>query len=240
MFSQRLSIYIQHKDSSATGYNFSEVENPYEAPVGHGGAVQYLPNVDTLDNGKRSASELNSLLIASVGNTIIIFENSQTSSVHDTLISARKDWESRWRRLPFYLSYESVDVSSDEHLAIECMKVITQDIFTSITDNWASFLELAETHVGILEDRIYSTPADETRAAELWTNNYQWMKVEKLVATHQDNSRQFESYLEDLLNYSTETVQQGEWLPDADLEWNRLSNIVQEVRSIDKSISRAS
>ncbi|KAI9892610.1 MAG: hypothetical protein M1814_001303 [Vezdaea aestivalis] len=209
VFSQRLSLYIQHRDSTRVPFDVGD-ENPYENPKGPG-HPNYLPNIETLDNG----------------NVIIIFENSQTSSVHDTLIAARKEWESRWRRLPFYLSFET-EFSDDDSLAIACMKSIVQDIFTSMTDNWETLLEIAETHVGILEDKIYSSPDDETRATELWTNSYNWMKIEKLAGNHFDASMQFERFLIDMLNFNSANEDQSSWLPAIQLEWQRISNFVQE------------
>lgn len=47
------------------------IENPYNERNG------YVPRVQNLDNG----------------NTIIIFEASYSSSIEDTLISARQQWE---------------------------------------------------------------------------------------------------------------------------------------------------
>lgn len=47
------------------------IENPYSQGNG------YVPRIENLDNG----------------NTIIIFENSYTGSIEDTLISARQQWE---------------------------------------------------------------------------------------------------------------------------------------------------
>jgi hypothetical protein len=46
-----------------------------------------------------------------------VFENSVTGSVKDTLIGARQELESRWRRLTFYLPPEEVD--SDDTLTAQ-------------------------------------------------------------------------------------------------------------------------
>lgn len=86
------------------------------------------------------------------GNTIIIFENSQSGSIEDTIISARQYWESRWRRLPFYLAYESHDVSNDDLMALECMKIILSDVWKRVVENWEGFLDVCNTHVSILEE----------------------------------------------------------------------------------------
>ena len=86
--------------------------------------LNFTADLETLDNGS----------------TIIIFENSVSGSINDTLIRARQQYESRWRRLPFYLAYESRDMSNDDHLAIECTKIILQDIWKSVSENWESIL----------------------------------------------------------------------------------------------------
>ena len=59
--------------------NQSDMDNPYNVPQGPQKPHEYVPRLDSLDNG----------------NTIIIFENSHTGSIEDTLITARQQWESR-------------------------------------------------------------------------------------------------------------------------------------------------
>ncbi len=90
IYVQRLSVYIQHSDEDEK-YSPDDVRNPYaqpEQPNNHIEAVDgnqtphrsRMPPLDTLDNG----------------NTIILFEHSQSGSVKDTLIAARDMVESRW------------------------------------------------------------------------------------------------------------------------------------------------
>ena len=115
------------------------IDNPYRGVKSENDTHKYVPDLDSLDNG----------------NTIIIFETSQSGSIEDTMITARQEWESKWRRLPFYLAYESHDVSNDDRMALECMKIILQDVWKSVTGNWESFLDVCNDHVSILEDKIY-------------------------------------------------------------------------------------
>ena len=82
------SCYIQSK-TTADIPDYPDIENPYQERPETQDPHEYVPHLDTLDNG----------------NTIIIFENSESGSINDTLITARQEWESRWRRLPFYLAY---------------------------------------------------------------------------------------------------------------------------------------
>ena len=81
------SCYIQSK-TPADVPDYPDIENPYKERPETQDPHEYVPHLDTLDNG----------------NTIIIFENSESGSINDTLITARQEWESRWRRLPFYLA----------------------------------------------------------------------------------------------------------------------------------------
>ena len=55
------------------------------------------------------------------------------------MIAARQQWESRWRRLPFYLAYESHDISNDDRMALECMKIILADIWKSMSVKFRVF-----------------------------------------------------------------------------------------------------
>lgn len=101
-----------------------------------------------------------------------MFDNSHSKSIEDTLLAARGEWESRWRRLPFTMNQE-VEVNI-ETMALECMKAITQDIFKAVGDCWQELLDVSWEHVSILEEKIYEQPADESRAPELWRNSARW------------------------------------------------------------------
>ncbi|KAI9758262.1 MAG: hypothetical protein M4579_003121 [Chaenotheca gracillima] len=214
VYVQRLAVYIQHKDSAPAVPTDMDIENPYnEADSFRSKGVRhkdsYIPILETLDNG----------------NAIIIFENSQSGSIEDTLISAREAWESRWRRLPFYLAYESHDISNDDHMAVECMKMILQDVFKSLVESWDAFLDVCYNHVSLLEDKIYEQPADESRAPELWTNSSQWLKVEKLMLIHMDIVKELRGYLSEL---SDDDEVDPNWLESSPSDFERLSNLVQE------------
>ena len=139
IYVQRISCYIQHKESVQEMSQYEDISNPYREVKTENDTHTYVPDLPSLDNG----------------NTIIIFENSQSGSIEDTLITARQQWESKWRRLPFYLAYESHDVSNDDRMALECMKIILQDVWKSVSESWESFLDVSNTHISILEDKIY-------------------------------------------------------------------------------------
>ena len=66
---------------------------------------------------------------------------------------------------------------------------------TNITDSENHSLD---THISILEDKIYDGPADESRAPELWKNSNMWLKVERLVAIHFALTREIQTNLREL------------------------------------------
>lgn len=210
---QRISVYVQHKErfTELPNENDPDIENPYkEDGKAENNRHEYVPHLDTLDNG----------------NAILIFDNSHTSSIEDTMISARRQWESRWRRLPFYLVYEgSHDVSNDDQMALQCMKMVLADIWKSAAESWEGFLDIANTHVSILEDKIYEEPADESRAPELWTNSSWWLKMERLMFTHVDVIRECQANLRELADDPTVS---DIWLEATPGDFERLSNRVQE------------
>ena len=213
-FVQRIGVYVQYHDGAPPP---DDVKNPYLHQNGYenkhekggkpGHEKPHLPLLESLDNG----------------NTIIIFENSRTQSVKETLIGARQQIESRWRRLSFYLPQR--DLLSDNRLALECMDLILEDIFKGLAVSWESFLTIAETHISILEDKIYESPADESRAPELWYNSSAWLKVERLMYIHQDIVKEVTSYLIDL---SEDDEGKTDWLDGTVDEYQKLANLLDE------------
>ncbi|KAL9613249.1 MAG: hypothetical protein Q9167_002209 [Letrouitia subvulpina] len=205
VYVQRFSVYVQHKEEPSEVPGYPDIENPYDQGAKHRNPHEYFPRLDTLDNG----------------NTIIIFENSCSGSIDDTVISARQQWESRWRRLPFYLAYESHDVSNDDDLALECIKIIVQDIWKSVTETWEHLLELCTLHIDILQDKIYEQPADESRAPELWANSSLWLKMERLVAIHTEVVKEMQSNLREI---TSEPMAEDNWLESSLNDMDRISS----------------
>ena len=188
-----------------------DIQNPYEQQNRYKAKEnEYFPVLDSLDNG----------------NVIIIFENSKSRSIKDTVISAREKWESRWRRLPFYLAYESHDISSDDQMASECMRLILQDVWKSVAECWEHLLDISSHHVGILEEKIYEFPADESRADEIWFNSSNWLKTERLVFEHHNILKEVQLNLRELTDDAStaETL----WLEASTNEFERLQNRVDE------------
>ncbi|QSS59042.1 hypothetical protein I7I51_08474 [Histoplasma capsulatum] len=240
VYVQRVSCYIQHKQTSIEVPTNPDIKNPYIIEPAKTDSAknrlknEYIPRLNTLDNG----------------NAILIFDNSHNNSIEDTLIGARGVWESRWRRLPFFLAFESRDlVATDEQLAFQCSRIILEDIFKALVLEWDAFLDLAMDHVSILEDKIYEEPADETRAPELWLNSSIWLKVEKLLFIHIDIIKEMRPRLRELdgiLSSSSRVISRTNlicpvltivaddldtddtWLDSIPGDYDRLSTLVEE------------
>lgn len=152
------------------------------------------------------------------------------------MVEARSQWESRWRRLPFYLAYESHDVSNDDQMALECMKIILADVWKSVTESWDRLIDLSNVHVDCLQDRIYEQPvsalrckrgiftyivsqADESRAPELWTNASNWLKVERLVTIHTNVIKEMQNNLREL---TSEPTVEDNWLDKSPSDMERI------------------
>ncbi|KAL8909275.1 MAG: hypothetical protein Q9207_000285 [Kuettlingeria erythrocarpa] len=205
VYAQRLSCYVQHKVSSVPAA-YHSVENPYQAT---GVRTEHFPRLESLDNG----------------NVIILFDNSCSGSIDDTIITARQQCESRWRRLPFYLAYDSQDVSNDDRMALECMKIILADLWTSVSESWDCLIDRANVHVDCLQDRIYETPEDESRAPELWTNASNWLKVERLITIHTNLVREMQNNLREM---ASEPAVEDNWLENSSSDLERIGLLIQE------------
>jgi hypothetical protein len=128
------------------------------------------------------------------------------------------------RRLTFYLSRE--EASTDERLALECMELILKDIFKGLAFAWERYLNCCSTHVSILEDKIYDSPADESRAPELWTTSSLWLKLEKLMYIHIEIVREMRSHLEEMTGLEEDEIKK--WFETTLDEFEKLSNVIQE------------
>ena len=190
---QRLSLYLQAEEKTSEVTAGLDIKNPYDkGRAGEQRFHEYFPDLETLDNG----------------NAIIIFENSKSRSIRDTLIGAREKWESRWRRLPFYLAYESQAVSNDDEMARLCARTIISDVWKALGEDWQRFLDKANSHVEILESKIYERPADESRADEIWRNSSAWLRCERLSYVHDNVLREFANNLREI----TEDQSGSDWL----------------------------
>ncbi|KAF1963386.1 hypothetical protein CC80DRAFT_521428 [Byssothecium circinans] len=228
VFVQRLGVYVQMSDGEPGLPVDSDFENPYYSPDSpveqrqpkdqertkpqhgkyDGPNGHYVPKLETLDNGS----------------TIILIETSQSGSVADTLIGARQEIEQRWRRLTFYLPLKETD--SDASVALQCADLVLRDIFKAMAFTWEKYITICETHTGILEDKIYENPADESRAPELWINSSLWLKVERLMYLHSDICKEMKNHLKEMLGLDLPEDQT--WLSQSAEELDKLITQFQE------------
>ncbi|KAA8913609.1 hypothetical protein FN846DRAFT_771816 [Sphaerosporella brunnea] len=198
VFAQRTSMYVQYSqpDLQTPG---PELVAPYRSH-----------DVSRYDNG----------------NCIVIFDNSDSHSIYDTIIAARGEWESRWRRLPFYLRNVKQEHGDEgESMTAECMRTITQDFFKAVAENWDDLLDASWDHISILEDQIYEHPADESRAPSLWKNQAKWLVYEKIMYGHQDAVNDLRKYLVEL---DGDLSDEGQWLRESPADFTRLGNQIEE------------
>ncbi|KAF2232832.1 hypothetical protein EV356DRAFT_469524 [Viridothelium virens] len=221
VFVQRLSVYIQKNEGPPQDPDDPNILNPYMRT----GTDYSDPRKGSQPNPMNgSFKDMKSFLQnLDNGNTVIVFEHSHTALPQDTLIPARGEIENRWRRLAFYLPRE--DAMDDDRLAAECMDLVLSDVFKSLAAAWDRYLYICGTHVGILEDKIYESPADESRAPELWTNSSLWLKVEKLITIHTATVKEMQLQLEDL---DDSVLEHGEWIRSMPAEFDKIANNVQE------------
>ena len=219
---QRLSVYIQYSEGDPQPP--TNVQNPY-FQAKHSEDIKEKDHQKGASqaNGSVHKPKLPPFNFLDNGNTIIIFENSQDKSVTNTLIGARQQIESRWRRLSFYLPQD--DVKDDQRLALECMDLILEDILKGLGVTWEKFLGITETHIAILEDKIYENPADESRAPELWYNSAAWLKIERLCFLHLECVKELVTHLDDL-PHKAEYART--WLDGVSEQFNKLTALVQE------------
>ncbi|KAF2640054.1 hypothetical protein P280DRAFT_452458 [Massarina eburnea CBS 473.64] len=227
VFVQRMSVYVQMSDGEPGLPVDPEIRNPY-SPEGQqeyeayarrksqysgmgdspNGKHKYVPKLETLDNGS----------------TIILIEKSQSGSVEDTLVGARQELEQRWRRLTFYLPIKNTE--SDANVAMQCTDFILRDIFKALAFTWEKYINICETHTGILEDKIYENPADESRAPELWINSSLWLKIERLMYLHSDICKEMRNHLRDLIG--VDPTEDQPWLNQSAEELDKMVTQFQE------------
>ncbi|KAF2083625.1 hypothetical protein K490DRAFT_151, partial [Saccharata proteae CBS 121410] len=211
-FVQRVSVYMQRRDEDEIGEG--------GGAEGNGNAVASTVGSESNGMNRREVSRKE---LYAAGNAIVIFEHSQSNSIEDTLVSARGEIELRWRRLLFYLKRDQI--RTDDDLASECIDSILKDVLKALAISWEKYLRACETHVSILEDKIYDSPADESRAPELWLNSFLWLKVEKLMYLHIDIIKEIRAMMKEFM-FDRDTGE--EWLSSTPEDFDRLANTIQE------------
>lgn len=236
VYVQRLSVYIQRNEGPVTlsPADNADVRNPYmhratdlEHTNGNLDPPKRTSSLPILDKASMQKQVLERLSSLDNSSTIIVFEASQTGKPTDTLIQARSEIETRWRRLMFYLARD--DYITDDRLALDCMDLVLKDIFKGLQASWEKTLSKCEEHVNILEDKIYENPADESRAPELWTNSSLWLKIEKLMSLQLAAIGDLQVQMRDLAESPNEDDGgKEEWFKNTPRDIGRIAGLIDE------------
>ncbi|KAI9682766.1 MAG: hypothetical protein M1829_006755 [Trizodia sp. TS-e1964] len=130
IYVQRTAVYIQHKDSSPNLPMESDIRSPYDQ-MGKGN--EYFSTVDSFDNE----------------NAIIIFENSHSRSIDDTMIAARQELESRWEDKIYEQPADEsrapeLWTNSSQWLKIEKLMFIHIDVVRDMRNNLRDLIDEEE------------------------------------------------------------------------------------------------
>jgi Mg2+ and Co2+ transporter CorA len=228
VYAQRLSVYVQISDGEPGLPVDPDIRNPYSEDESHEyGQSKKQNKTDKVNAKERYIPKLQTL---NNGSVIILFGHSQSGSIMDTLIGARQEIEQRWRKLTFFLTREQRE--SNEGLTRQCMDVILHDIFRALAFNWEKYIHICETHISILEDKIYDNPADESRAPELWVNSSLWLKVERAIYTHMDVLNETRNHLADMTRDNQKSEEIGSrthpWLAHSSEDFSTLLSTFSE------------
>lgn len=220
VYVQRLSVYMQRNEGPVTVSPEEDIKNPYEPNPG----VPVTPVVNF--NPTEKEREWDTLpLMESMDNnsTIIIFEASHTGYAEDTLIGARQEIETRWRRLMQLLPRE--DIPNEDMITVELMNIVLKDILKGLQQKWEGLINKCDEHVNILEDKIYEYPADESRAPELWMNSALWLKIEKLISLQISTIGEIQNNMRELAD---DLDPHEGWLNHTPNEFKSIETMVQE------------
>ncbi|KAK6518976.1 hypothetical protein TWF281_003666 [Arthrobotrys megalospora] len=218
IYSQRLSVYLQWVT------NESHKSHPTHSDE-HGHKA-----VDVYDGGS----------------TVIVFDNSESLSIDDTVVPAHGEIERIWRG-PGTSYYEiltdedgqDINGSGNGKFSRDFIQRIVETVYNSVADCWEAVLDVAWDHESILQDSIYEHPADESRAPELFKNSETWLKFSKLMSYHLECIGDVQEYIgdfkdEDESNDSDTAV--FTWLRSVEQTFLRLNGYIEDdlIKQTDK------
>ncbi|KAF3934644.1 hypothetical protein ABW20_dc0102997 [Dactylellina cionopaga] len=219
VYSQRMSVYLQWVTSESK-----------------------KPQPMASDNTRRKAVD-----VYDTGSTIIVFDNSESLSIEDTIVPAHGEIERIWRGpgTSYYEiildedGQEATGSSSNNKMARDFIQRVMETVYNSAADCWEAVLDVAWDHESILQDSIYEHPADESRAPELFKNQETWLKFSKLMSYHLECIGDVQEYVgdfkdEDESNDSDTAVYS--WLRSVEQTFLRLNGYIEDdlIKQTDK------
>lgn len=212
-YRKRLSIYIQHKRSN-------HLHQLHGSPVkteDTAGPAQ-VHDVHTEMSGTPSIQHI--LDVISSENTILVVEKTLASG--NSIFRAEDQWKQLWTDSEIPMSHSG---ERDSTAALELLQAIVRFSFNKIVSDWRGYIKVMDSHISMLEERIYDKPEDDSQAKELWRTSKQLLEMEKLLISQiflikvvQDN----------FISPAGPETGEKDWLKDLLTDFEELRNDIQE------------
>lgn len=212
-YRKRLSIYIQHKRSNHLQQprpDRVKKEDTINSAQGHDIHTE-KSDVPGMQHIQDAISSENSILI-----------------VEKTLASGNPIFqgEDQWKRLWTDSEIALFPPGERDHIAaLELLQAIVRFSLNKIVSDWRGYIKVMDSHISLLEERIYDRPEDDSQAKELWRTSKQLLDMEKLLISQtflikvvQDN----------FINPGGLETGDKDWLKDLLTDFEELRNDIQE------------
>ena len=212
-YRKRLSIYIQHKRSN-------HLHQLHGSPLKREDMIGLAQVDDVVDEMSDSMSRQHIQDAISSENTILIVEKTLASG--KPIFQAEDQWKQLWTDSEIPLSPRG---ERDGTAALELLQAIVRFSFNKIVSDWRGYVKVMDSHISMLEERIYDKPEDDSQAKELWRTSKQLLEMEKLLISQtflikvvQDN----------FISPASPNTADKEWLKDLLTDFEELRNDIQE------------
>lgn len=214
---KRLSIYIQHKRSNHL-HQMSPNRVRGEATTGPAQGPSQGHGVHTEKSDAPSMQNIQDTI--SSENSILIVEKTLTSG--NSIFQAEDQWKQLWTDSEISLFPPG---ERDGTATLELLQAIVRFSFNKIVSDWRGYIKVMDSHISLLEERIYARPEDDSQAKELWRTSKQLLDMEKLLISQtflikvvQDN----------FINPGGLETGDKDWLKDLLTDFEELRNDIQE------------
>lgn len=157
----------------------------------------------------------------SSGNTILIVEKTPAGGY--SIFQAEDQWKQLWTDSEFSMFPPG---ERDGTATLELLQAIVRFSFNKIVSDWRGYIKMTDSHISLLEERIYDKPEDDSQAKELWRTSKQLLDMEKLLISQtflikvvQDN----------FINPGGSETGDKDWLKDLLTDFEELRNDIQDL-----------